>query len=256
MAELPEGRHLGGLCKRGHEWAGTGMSLRFNDPSWACVECVKIINKRYARSDKGKEKNKENMRRYLQKPETKVRKKQQYDEKVRKRRQILEMRERLGALAERLTRNINLKVKEKHKKCSKEREKAHRAEYRRRPEVKAKKQQYKKVRRQNNPKFALGERISNSIRLSLKKGKNGWHWEGLVGYTLDALKLHLQSQFKDGMSWDNIGEWHIDHIFPISAFNFTEPEDPEFKQCWALDNLRPLWAKDNLRKSAGWLEGE
>jgi hypothetical protein len=77
-----------------------------------------------------------------------------------------------------------------------------------------------------------------------------------VGYTLNELKLHLQNQFKDGMSWDNMGEWHIDHIFPISAFNFTKPEDPEFRQCWALDNLRPLWATDNLRKNAGWLEGE
>jgi len=46
--------------------------------------------------------------------------------------------------------------------------------------------------------------------------------------------------------------WHIDHIRPISAFSFTVPEDPEFKECWALNNLQPLWAFDNLSKGGKW----
>jgi hypothetical protein len=52
------------------------------------------------------------------------------------------------------------------------------------------------------------------------------------------------------MTWDNYGEWHIDHIIPISAFNFNSPEDFDFKRCWALKNLRPIWAHDNLIKQA------
>jgi 5-methylcytosine-specific restriction endonuclease McrA len=44
--------------------------------------------------------------------------------------------------------------------------------------------------------------------------------------------------------------WHIDHIIPISSFSFSSPEDPEFKAAWALTNLRPLWAAQNISKGA------
>jgi len=61
-------------------------------------------------------------------------------------------------------------------------------------------------------------------------------------------KNHLEKQFKDGMTWDNYGDWHIDHIRPISSFNFKSYEDKEFKECWDLNNLQPLWAEENIRK--------
>ena len=61
---------------------------------------------------------------------------------------------------------------------------------------------------------------------------------------------HLERQFLPGMTWGNRGEWHIDHIVPLASFTFTSPDDPEFRAAWALTNLRPLWAKDNIRKSA------
>lgn len=59
---------------------------------------------------------------------------------------------------------------------------------------------------------------------------------------------HLQAQFKLGMSWGNYGEWHIDHLIPISASDFTSYDDASFKKCWALSNLQPLWATENLSK--------
>ena len=52
------------------------------------------------------------------------------------------------------------------------------------------------------------------------------------------------------MTWDNYGKWHIDHIVPISVFNYTKTEHEDFKRCWALGNLRPLWAFDNISKGA------
>ena len=56
--------------------------------------------------------------------------------------------------------------------------------------------------------------------------------------------------FNDKMTWDNYGEyWHIDHIKPQSLFNFESFEDDEFKECWALDNLQPLSAEENRKKS-------
>jgi hypothetical protein len=50
------------------------------------------------------------------------------------------------------------------------------------------------------------------------------------------------------MTWMNYGEWHIDHILPIDSFNFQSYEDYQFKECWSLENLQPLWAIDNIRK--------
>lgn len=61
---------------------------------------------------------------------------------------------------------------------------------------------------------------------------------------------HLESKFVEGMTWENRSEWHIDHIRPIASFNYATPDDPEFKQCWSLSNLQPLWAKENMSKGA------
>jgi hypothetical protein len=102
-----------------------------------------------------------------------------------------------------------------------------------------------------DPKHNLRTRIISRLcdTIRTKKPKNR-KWFELLGYNADDLKKHLERRFKDGMSWDNYGEWHIDHIIPVSAHNFQSPDDVDFKKCWALKNLQPLWAKDNLRKHA------
>jgi hypothetical protein len=68
----------------------------------------------------------------------------------------------------------------------------------------------------------------------------------LVGCTREHLLKHIESQFKDGMSWENAGQWHIDHIIPCSSFNLENLEDQ--KKCFHYTNLQPLWAVDNIRK--------
>ena len=103
--------------------------------------------------------------------------------------------------------------------------------------------------RRSTPRGALDHRMSTAIRLSLTGGKKQQRWERLVGYTGADLKLHIERQFLKGMSWVNMADWHIDHIVPKSSFTYSSPEDESFKACWALTNLRPLWAKDNLSKS-------
>ena len=90
--------------------------------------------------------------------------------------------------------------------------------------------------------------MSRQIRRSLGTDKNGAKWEEVVGYSLDELKSHLEKQFQPGMTWDNYGKWHIDHIKPISSFNINGINSDDFKKCWSLNNLQPLWAKDNLQK--------
>ena len=93
--------------------------------------------------------------------------------------------------------------------------------------------------------------MSRGITHSLKGGsKAGRHWETLVHFTAEELIKHIEKQFEDGMSWDNYGEWHVDHIIPKSVFNFETPEDIDFKRCWSLKNLQPLEATENRIKSA------
>lgn len=116
------------------------------------------------------------------------------------------------------------------------------------PEYMKKKRQYEKNRRQNI-KYRVSGNVSRGIRRSLKSDKNGRHWESLVGYTIIQLKDHLEKQFTEGMSWDNYGEWHIDHIRPICSFNIEDYECDDFKKCWSLSNLQPLWAIENQTKN-------
>jgi 5-methylcytosine-specific restriction endonuclease McrA len=91
--------------------------------------------------------------------------------------------------------------------------------------------------------------FSRRMRKSLNGIKESKSWETLVDYSLEELKLHLERQFTEGMSWDNYGEWHIDHIIPVSSFNIQTLDDENFKKCWSLENLQPLWAEQNIKKS-------
>ena len=100
--------------------------------------------------------------------------------------------------------------------------------------------------------FSFLTRFNSSINKSLKGIKNGAHWETLAGYTCKELRIHLESLFTKGMSWDNYGKgkykWNIDHIIAKSKFNITSNTCQEFKDCWALLNLQPLWGVHNAGK--------
>lgn len=105
-------------------------------------------------------------------------------------------------------------------------------------------------KRRSTLKGRLHTNLSRIIRYCLNGTKNGKKWEAIVGYTLEELKSHLEKQFLSGMTWENYGRtgWHIDHKIPISVFNFNKPEDDDFKRCWDLSNLQPLWCSDNTKK--------
>lgn len=94
----------------------------------------------------------------------------------------------------------------------------------------------------------LNARISAHIRFALKTGKGGMKSEALLRWSMADLKEHLERQFTRGMSWHNMGDWHIDHIVPLREFKITGPDCPELRAAWSLTNLRPLWAKDNWSK--------
>lgn len=97
--------------------------------------------------------------------------------------------------------------------------------------------------RNSSPDRVLHCRISAQLRANLKSAKGGQSAFKLLGYSLQDLKLHLERQFTRGMSWDNFGKWHIDHILPLASFPPGSGTD-----AWVITNLRPLWAGENLRK--------
>lgn len=107
---------------------------------------------------------------------------------------------------------------------------------------------YKKRRYKEEPRYRLDRNMGRLIWFELTTQKNGSKWQSLTGYTIDELMIHIEKQFTSGMTWSNYGEWHIDHIIPRSLFNYTRPAHKGFKECWALSNLQPLWAGDNIIK--------
>ena len=70
----------------------------------------------------------------------------------------------------------------------------------------------------------------------------------LLGCSIEKLWEHLESKFQPGMTRENHGKWHIDHIRPCISFNLTDLEQQ--KICFHYTNLQPLWAEDNLKKGA------
>jgi len=118
-----------------------------------------------------------------------------------------------------------------------------------------------RVRYSIDPSFAIKERIRRQVtkaakrdgvgellRGALRRGGQSPMVEKLLGYGIDDLRLHLERQFTKGMNWDRFmsGEIHIDHIVPQSHFDLSD--DEQWRKCWCLSNLQPLWARDNMEK--------
>lgn len=125
-----------------------------------------------------------------------------------------------------------------------------------REEHTAEKAEYDKVymrnRRQTDPAFKLLHNLRKRLWDAIKGNTKSASTMELVGCTIEHLQAHLESQFEDGMNFENYGEWEVDHISPCSSFDLTKKEE-QFK-CFNYKNLQPLWAEDNRRKSnkLGW----
>lgn len=107
--------------------------------------------------------------------------------------------------------------------------------------------EYNKIRRQD-PKYRVRQNFKSRLvdAIRYKGSYKSKRTEEILGCTVKALYNYLESLFTEGMSWDNYGEWHVDHIVPIAA---AKTVDDVYKLNH-YSNLQPLWAKDNLRKAA------
>lgn len=111
--------------------------------------------------------------------------------------------------------------------------------------------EYRKQLKIRNKTYAISETIRSRIIKALKNNntKKTNKTTELLGCTIYDLKLYLESKFTTGMTWENYGEWHIDHIKPCSSFDLTDIEQQ--KICFHYTNLQPLWATTEIAISYG-----
>jgi hypothetical protein len=114
--------------------------------------------------------------------------------------------------------------------------------------------EWERERYKRDPVFKLMKIHRIRIRQFMKGVAKTLPSECLLGCSAGELKIHLESQFKPGMTWENHGEyigdgtttWNIDHVKPLSQFDLTDVEQQ--KIAFHYTNLQPMWAKDNLKK--------
>lgn len=108
--------------------------------------------------------------------------------------------------------------------------------------------EYVKGRYRSEPLFAL--KMMCRRRIGFAFSKHGYTknspTQAMLGCSYEQLLLHLESQFVEGMDWNNRGEWHIDHIVPLASATNAD----ELSRLCHFSNLQPLWALDNIRKGA------
>ena len=118
-------------------------------------------------------------------------------------------------------------------------------------ELKEYQKEYQKNRKANDRVFALRKNIGTQVRNMLKRTDGSKQGESVLQYlpyTIEQLWDHLRSLYTEGMTDENYGEWHVDHIIPQSKLLYDSMDHPNFLKCWALSNLQPLWAHENMSK--------
>lgn len=160
------------------------------------------------------------MKKYESKPETKIRKRKNYN---------------------------------KWYEQNKEHRKEYLKEYREKKtdDIRKTKRDYERNRKSRDPLYRLISNFRTAIYQVLKENRvdKNQSYFNVLRYTPEELINHLEKQFSDGMSWENYGKWHVDHKLPITSFNIQEMGDDEFMKCWSLDNLQPMWGRENIQKS-------
>lgn len=139
------------------------------------------------------------------------------------------------------------KSKEYYQKNREKRKAASKKYYAENKEVLLKKAAVRQSKRlKTDVNYKITRNLRNRLYYALKNNTKYKPTLELLGCSIEELKSHLEAKFTEGMTWDNYGEWHIDHIKPCASFDLTIEDDQ--KLCFHYENLQPLWATDNIKK--------
>lgn len=109
--------------------------------------------------------------------------------------------------------------------------------------------QYQKMRMKTDPLYAMKRRIRSMIAITIRrqtKQRKGNRTAVIIGMPVEEFLRFIESQFLQGMTWENRDKWHIDHIIPVAHFDGTANA---MLVCNHYSNLRPFWKVDNQRRS-------
>tara|TARA_R110002110_G_C13188402_1_gene694258 strand:+ start:90 stop:752 length:663 start_codon:yes stop_codon:yes gene_type:complete len=205
-------------------------------------------------------KNKERIQEYKERTkEYRLKRMREYSlkNKEQKREYYLKNKEHIKKYQKEYQIGYYLKNKEHFKEYrlkNKERLREYRRKYRKKYYLKNKehlqkyKNRYDQERKKTDPSFKLKVILRQRVRGALKGSTKSKRTMELIGCTIDELWTHLESKFTNGMTRENHGTWHVDHIKACATFNLSDPVQQ--RECFNYTNLQPLWAFDNLSKGA------
>tara|TARA_B100001996_G_scaffold35284_2_gene26301 strand:- start:2 stop:835 length:834 start_codon:yes stop_codon:yes gene_type:complete len=244
------------------EWCANNKDRKkAYDKEYAEKNKDKRREQKLAYRKKNKEKIKQQNKEYYSRPEI-IEKKKAYDKKYRE-----ENKERIAAVkAEhyqtnrerflekgRVFREENReKLRQRAKELYTPEQAAKRKAYRQRPDVKERQRglfnEWRKKNYQNNIQYKLAYRLRGRMRDAVKGNYKSGSAVDDLGCTIEEFKDHIESQFKEGMTWDNWTHdgWHLDHKKQLSKFDLTDRK--QFKEAAHYSNLQPLWWWENLEK--------
>lgn len=103
-----------------------------------------------------------------------------------------------------------------------------------------KRREYERNKFQSDEKYIIDRKIRTFLKDVIRKNIRKSKYEKILGYTISQFESHIEKQFEPWMSWENYGEWEIDHIQPKNLFYYDSFNNPTLRKCWNLLNLRPL----------------
>lgn len=206
--------YFGKICEKHPEMKGE----RYNANS-TCVQCSRDISREVYRRRMEREGKPE---RVLYTPE-------EAKERIRQRDRERNARRRADPV-------YVEKQKEAKRRWRESNREAHRAATR----------EYENRQRKENPQWRLAKNLRNRLRKALRGETTGVSAVRDLGTSIPEFQKYIANLFEEGMTWENYGEWHLDHIVPLSAFDLTD-EDQVRVACH-YTNIQPLWAEDNMRK--------